>query len=72
MKDLTFGQMDVTQKVSYEEGRRYFDGLLGQVMKGSITSMNDVTNYTLDQGYDDSVAASLIDFVARKIPKLRR
>jgi len=67
--DATFGQTDV-KKISYEEQRRYFDSLLGNIKKGSITSMNDVINYTLDQGYDDSVAAALIDFVAKKIPRL--
>jgi hypothetical protein len=70
--DLTFGQTDANQVVSYEEGRRFFDGLMASMTKGKVTSMNDVISYTLDQGYQDGVAASLIDFVARKIPKLRR
>jgi hypothetical protein len=69
--DLTFGSRDVPE-VPYEEGRRYFDGLLAGLSKGKIASLNDVVSYTQDQGYSDSVAATLIDFVARKIPKLRR
>jgi hypothetical protein len=73
MKDATVGQTDKGKhtKIAYEEQRRYFDSLLGHIKKGSITSMNDVISYTLDQGYEDSVAASLIEFVAKKIPKLR-
>lgn len=72
LKDLTFGQTDVkTIKMPYEETRRYFDGVVSGIFKGSIKSMNDVVDYTLDQGYSDGVAGSLIDFVAQKIPKLK-
>lgn len=70
--DLTFGQTDLHPTMTYEEGRRYFDGMLKAIHHGKIASLNDVVSYTLDQGYPDGVAATLIDFVARKIPKLRR
>lgn len=69
--DQTFGQTDVPN-VPYAESRRYFDGLMAKMVKGQVSSMNDVVSYTLDQGYDDSVAASLIDFVSTKVKRLRR
>jgi hypothetical protein len=71
MVDQTFGQTDVAPNVTYEEGRRYFDGLMIAIKQGQIVSMNDVISYTRDQGYSDDVAATLIEFVARKIPVLR-
>jgi len=69
--DATFAQTDVSPEITYEEGRRFFDGLLLSIKQGKIASMNDVISYTLDQGYSDDVAAAMIDFVSRKIPMLR-
>lgn len=72
LTDGTFGQSDVKNiGIDYEEGRRYFDNLLLAIKQGKISSMNDVVNYTMSQGYTDSVASVLIDFVAGKIPMLR-
>ncbi len=68
--DQTFGQRDVPLGVKYEEGRKYFDGVLASIAKGRITSMKDVVSYTMDQGYSNGVAVALIDFIAKKIPKL--
>ncbi len=69
--DETFGQIDTIQNLSYEESRRFFDQLWVQINQGKITSMNDVISYTLDQGYDTSVAGALIQFIAKKLPQLR-
>ena len=68
--DQTFGQRDVPLGVNYEDGRKFFDGVLVAISKGKITSMEDVKKYTVDQGYDNGVAVALIDFIAKKIPNL--
>lgn len=71
LTDGTYGQTDVGPTVDYEEGRRFFDNLLIHIKQDKIKTMNDVVNYVRSQGYTDSVASVLIDFVARKIPTLR-
>jgi len=71
MSDGTFGQSDVESAVSYEDSRKYFDKLMVEIKNNKIISMNDVINYTMQQGFTESVASVLIDFVARKIPALR-
>lgn len=68
--DGTFGQTDVPHSIDYETARRYFDWIIPMIVKGKITSMNDVVSYTLDQGYEDRIAADLIQYVQNKVPKL--
>ena len=69
LTDQTFAQTD-KEKITYQDSRKYMDGLLVAIAKGRVKSMNDVVSFTLDQGYSDGVASALIEFIAKKIPKL--
>ncbi len=64
-------QGDEKKDVPYEEMRKMWDSLLGEVNKGRLVSMNDVHDYILDQGYSDGVTAALIKFISRKLPGLK-
>ncbi len=57
--------------VPYAELRRAFDGVISSVMKGRITSYNDVVDYVLDLGFSTEVCAELIKFISERLPEIR-
>jgi hypothetical protein len=68
LTDGTFGQTDVHPVVKVLREMYETHGLIDAVLKEQVKSMEDVIKFTKDQGYDDSVAAALINFISARKP----
>lgn len=54
------------------ELRALFGDLLKAVRNGSVRDYNDMVNFVYSRGYDGNMAATLVNYLARKIPDVVR